>query len=74
MASANTHNRTIDVQGAQLYAETRSGTAPALVFLHYWGGSRRTWHPVLTRLRPDQAFRGLRPARLGRLCERARTV
>ncbi len=52
----NPRGRFIDVDRVQLYAETRSGTAPALVFLHYWGGSRRTWHPVLTRLHPDQAF------------------
>ena len=56
MTSANTNCRVIDVDGAQLYADVRSGTAPALVFLHYWGGSRRTWQPVLTRLHPDQAF------------------
>jgi uncharacterized protein (TIGR03086 family) len=56
MTSANTNCRTIDLDGVQLYAETRSGTAPALIFLHYWGGSRRTWHPVLTRLHPDQAL------------------
>ncbi len=24
--------------------------APALVFLHYWGGSSRTWAPVMERL------------------------
>ncbi len=24
--------------------------APALVFLHYWGGSSRTWRPVMERL------------------------
>lgn len=48
--------RVIDVDGAHLYADTRSGAVPALVFLHYWGGSRRTWRPVLDRLRPDQAF------------------
>jgi pimeloyl-ACP methyl ester carboxylesterase len=56
MTSANTNCRVIDVDGVQLYADTRSGTAPALVFRHYWGGSRRTWQPVLTRLHPDQAF------------------
>jgi uncharacterized protein (TIGR03086 family) len=48
--------RALDVAGVQLCADTRSGKVPALVFLHYWGGSRRTWRPVLTRLDPDQAF------------------
>ena len=56
MTPSNINCCVIDVDGAQLYADTRSGTAPALVFLHYWGGSRRTWRPVLTRLHPDQAF------------------
>ena len=56
MTSANTTRRVIEIDGARLYADVRSGAAPALVFLHYWGGSRRTWQPVLTRLRPDQAF------------------
>jgi pimeloyl-ACP methyl ester carboxylesterase len=56
MTSANTTRRVIEIDGARLYADVRSAAAPALVFLHYWGGSRRTWHPVLTRLRPDQAF------------------
>lgn len=26
------------------------GTGPTLVFLHYWGGSSRTWRPVLNQL------------------------
>jgi pimeloyl-ACP methyl ester carboxylesterase len=28
----------------------RAGDGPALVFLHYWGGAARTWHPVIDRL------------------------
>ncbi|WP_063695804.1 alpha/beta fold hydrolase [Amycolatopsis orientalis] len=28
----------------------RPGNGPVLVFLHYWGGSARTWQPVLDRL------------------------
>jgi pimeloyl-ACP methyl ester carboxylesterase len=28
----------------------RTGSGPALVFLHYWGGSSRTWQPVIDRL------------------------
>ncbi len=40
----------------------RPGTGPTLVFLHYWGGSARTWDLVVDRL-PDRAvltvgFRG----------------
>lgn len=56
MTSPNTIKRVIDVDGAVLHADTRWGATPALVFLHYWGGSRRTWRPVLARLQPDQAF------------------
>jgi pimeloyl-ACP methyl ester carboxylesterase len=56
MTSPNTIKRVIDVDGAVLHANTRWGATPALVFLHYWGGSRRTWRPVLARLQPDQAF------------------
>ena len=28
----------------------RPGTGPTLVFLHYWGGSARTWNLVVDRL------------------------
>ncbi|MCX5383980.1 alpha/beta fold hydrolase [Streptomyces sp. NBC_00083] len=28
----------------------RPGAGPTLVFLHYWGGSARTWDPVVERL------------------------
>ena len=48
--------RFIPVAGGQLYAHVRAGSGPALVFLHYWGGSRRTWLPVLRRLAPGQSF------------------
>lgn len=30
--------------------EYRAGEGPTLVFLHYWGGTARTWHPVIDRL------------------------
>jgi pimeloyl-ACP methyl ester carboxylesterase len=30
--------------------ERRPGTGPTLVFLHYWGGSGRTWAPVISAL------------------------
>ena len=46
MTSPNTIKRVIDVDGAVLHADTRWGATPALVFLHYWGGSRRTWRLV----------------------------
>ena len=30
--------------------DRRAGAGPTLVFLHYWGGSARTWAPVIERL------------------------
>lgn len=48
--------RYFDVEDGRLYAHVREGCGPALVFLHYWGGSHRTWRPVVERLGPAQAF------------------
>ncbi|MET9450394.1 alpha/beta fold hydrolase [Streptomyces cinerochromogenes] len=48
--------RFFDVRGGQVYAHVREGDGPALIFLHYWGGSRRTWIPVLRHLDPGQPF------------------
>jgi len=53
---ADSASRVIDVDGAQLHADVRTGSSKPLVFLHYWGGSRRTWNLVLSRLDDDQAF------------------
>ena len=39
----------------KLHVEDRGINAPALVFLHYWGGSSRTWRHVIENLSP--AFR-----------------
>ncbi len=33
-----------------MFYDYRPGTGPTLVFLHYWGGSARTWAPVIDRL------------------------
>jgi pimeloyl-ACP methyl ester carboxylesterase len=42
--------RIVNTNGAAIYV-TESGVAePALVFLHYWGGSSRTWQDVVDRL------------------------
>ncbi len=44
----------LDTSSASLaYADT-GGHGPALVFLHYWGGSARTWDRVIARLAPDR--------------------
>jgi 3-oxoadipate enol-lactonase len=43
----------VTANGIDLYVEQRGAGAPALVFLHYWGGSARTWDHVIDRLTPD---------------------
>jgi pimeloyl-ACP methyl ester carboxylesterase len=40
----------IDTGSATLHVQQAGIGSPALVFLHYWGGSTRTWHPVIARL------------------------
>lgn len=47
--------RSIPVTGGELSATVRPGDQPALVFLHYWGGSKRTWRLVIDRLDPVTA-------------------
>jgi pimeloyl-ACP methyl ester carboxylesterase len=37
----------------ELHVEQQGAGAPALVFLHYWGGSSRTWRHVIQRLATD---------------------
>jgi Predicted hydrolases or acyltransferases (alpha/beta hydrolase superfamily) len=38
--------------GIQIHFEERGDGLPALVFLHYWGGSARTWRHVTALLAP----------------------
>ncbi len=42
----------VPVAGGSLTVHHRSGQGPTLLFLHYWGGSTRTWEPVLAHLDP----------------------
>src|SRR5882672_3177614 len=42
--SARSHK--IPAGQVEIYAEDTGQGSPALVFLHYWGGSRRTWTGV----------------------------
>ena len=42
--------QSIRVGQLEIYAEEQGESAPALVFIHYWGGSRRTWSEVIARL------------------------
>lgn len=52
---SNANARHVTVQGGQLPVWVRAGTAPTVVFLHYWGGSHRTSDPVIARLAPERA-------------------
>jgi 3-oxoadipate enol-lactonase len=40
----------IDANDAAIYLKETGAGEPALVFLHYWGGSSRTWSRVIDRL------------------------
>ena len=40
----------IRVGQLEIYAEEEGEGSPALVFIHYWGGSRRTWAEVIAPL------------------------
>lgn len=42
--------RQVKVRGGRLPVWAQAGEPPALVFLHYWGGSRRTFAPVIAGL------------------------
>lgn len=39
--------------GIELHVEQRGAGVPALIFLHYWGGSSRTWRHVVETLEPE---------------------
>jgi pimeloyl-ACP methyl ester carboxylesterase len=46
----STNMREVNVRGGRLPVWMKAGEQPALVFLHYWGGSHRTFDPVIARL------------------------
>jgi pimeloyl-ACP methyl ester carboxylesterase len=46
---------TVPVAGGALDVRVGGRTGPALVFVHYWGGSADTWNGVLGHLPPGQA-------------------
>jgi pimeloyl-ACP methyl ester carboxylesterase len=47
--------RDVAVSGGQLPVWTRDGGSPALVFLHYWGGSHNTYQLVIEELAAGSA-------------------
>jgi len=48
--SSNTRSHKIRVGQLEIYAEEKGEGGLALVFLHYWGGSRRSWSQVIEPL------------------------
>jgi pimeloyl-ACP methyl ester carboxylesterase len=46
----NTKSTEVDVRSGRLPVWTQPGGLPTLVFLHIWGGSHRTFAPVIARL------------------------
>ncbi|HXM67897.1 MAG TPA: hypothetical protein VN911_14280 [Candidatus Acidoferrum sp.] len=38
------------IQGLSIHAEVHGTAEPALVFLHYWGGTSRAWRKVTAEL------------------------
>jgi pimeloyl-ACP methyl ester carboxylesterase len=38
------------VQGLSIHVEQHGSTAPAIIFLHYWGGTSRAWSRVAAQL------------------------
>ena len=43
-------SHTIETAAARLIVGEQGAGDPALIFLHYWGGSARSWDPVIARL------------------------
>ena len=39
-----------EIRGLSLYVEKCGSGEPAIVFLHYWGGTSRTWNKVVAQL------------------------
>lgn len=52
MAAPAATGHLIDVGEGKLHVHVRDGDQPTVVFLHYWGGSHRTWTPVIDKLGP----------------------
>ena len=47
---SETKSTEVDVRGGRLPVWTQTGESTTLVFLHIWGGSHRTFAPVIARL------------------------
>jgi len=49
----------LSLNGIELNIQDRGNGMPAIIFLHYWGGSSRTWADVITAL--PAAYRTIAP-------------
>ncbi|HMD21909.1 MAG TPA: hypothetical protein VKH40_16405, partial [Alloacidobacterium sp.] len=43
-------NMNYQIQGLSIHAEVHGTAEPALVFLHYWAGTSRTWGKITAEL------------------------
>ena len=50
MSHAASIRRTVETAGAKLAVQDQGTGDPALIFLHYWGGSARSWDRVIACL------------------------
>ena len=48
-------DRIVNTNGAAIHVAESGVGEPALIFLHYWGGSSRTWRGVIERLGEEAA-------------------
>ncbi len=46
----SSQGHTVRLSQLEIFAEETGKGSPTLVFIHYWGGSRRTWSEVVARL------------------------
>ena len=46
----SSQGHTVRLGQLEIFAEETGKGSPTLVFIHYWGGSRRTWSEVVARL------------------------
>src|SRR5271168_5232862 len=46
----SSQGHSIRIASLEIYAEETGEGSPALVFVHYWGGSRRTWSEIIAWL------------------------
>ena len=48
--TSTTSNERMNIQGLSIHVEQHGTRTPSIIFLHYWGGTSRTWSRVASRL------------------------